>query len=409
MNIQNKPFDQNLNTNSNVSFNDLALQGSLTTPSINTGTLNANNIVGDAITANNTLDASNTLHSINGALGVGVVPYLYGGDAVLQIHGTTGAQLGLTTDPNNTFGSGGAVIRYDETGSQTYIETFGGTNELNFRPAGILRLTLDPTSGTTITGVCTVTTDLTANTLASTTTVTGDTITATNGLSGNTVTSATTIVGNTVVATTSVSGTTVTGTTSMTTPIMNTTSYINIGAGTTHRGDLSFPATDNFRKITFYTTADNNYQFLGFGQSTAQLTYHVNNTGTDHVFYAGTSASARSQLVAIKGNNTSEFNGPLLVTSNSAGDSANVDAVHINYKTGDAVGLIECINYGSGTSLPLQIGAKTIKLNADKVKLPVAASDPSGTPEAGEIYYNTTTSKVMVYDGTAWSALDWAP
>lgn len=449
MNVQNKEFDQELNTTSNVQFNDLTLQD-LTCETLVTPTVTAQTITADDITANTTLAASNTLWTVSGAVGVGVVPYTYGGDAVLQIHGTTGSQLGLTTDPNNTFGSGGAVLRYDETGSQTYLETFGGTNEINFRPGGLLRLTLDASTGTLITGPCDVTTTLTTNalgvttdittdtltatgaigglSLAATNGITADTVTATNGISGNTITSTTTITGNsiastttltadsvtatnavsgnTVVATDSVTGNTVSGTTSISTPILTATNYVNIG-GATHRGDLSFPATDNFRKITFYTTADNDYQFLGFGQDTAQLTYHVNNTGTDHVFYAGTSASARSQLLAIKGNNTSEFSGPLLVTSNSVTDAANVDAVHVNFASG--TGYVQSGNFSSGTYYPLTIRASAITLVADKMKLPVGASDPAGTPVEGEIYYNTTSSQVMVYDGSAWSALDWAP
>lgn len=41
---------------------------------------------------------------------------------------------------------------------------------------------------------------------------------------------------------------------------------------------------------------------------------------------------------------------------------------------------------------------------SDRVKLPVATSDP-GTAEEGDIYFNTTDNKIKVYSGSTWSNL----
>ena len=41
---------------------------------------------------------------------------------------------------------------------------------------------------------------------------------------------------------------------------------------------------------------------------------------------------------------------------------------------------------------------------SDRIKLPVGTSDP-GTAEAGDIYLNTTSSKIRVYNGSTWSNL----
>ena len=45
------------------------------------------------------------------------------------------------------------------------------------------------------------------------------------------------------------------------------------------------------------------------------------------------------------------------------------------------------------------------KFRGDRTKLPTRTTDPS-TAEAGDLFYNTDTNKVRVYDGSAWSDLN---
>tara|TARA_B100000900_G_scaffold360923_1_gene333313 strand:- start:610 stop:780 length:171 start_codon:yes stop_codon:yes gene_type:complete len=56
--------------------------------------------------------------------------------------------------------------------------------------------------------------------------------------------------------------------------------------------------------------------------------------------------------------------------------------------------------------MPLISGISTTGTNfkSDRVKLPVNVSDPASAA-AGDIYYNTSTNNVRVYDGSTWSNL----
>lgn len=57
----------------------------------------------------------------------------------------------------------------------------------------------------------------------------------------------------------------------------------------------------NSRKISLFTMADNDHQFLGFGTAFGEMRYQVDQITTDHVFYAGTSAASSAELVRITG------------------------------------------------------------------------------------------------------------
>jgi len=55
------------------------------------------------------------------------------------------------------------------------------------------------------------------------------------------------------------------------------------------------------RKIQLWSTANNDYQFYGFGIEGSTLVYSLYDVGDDHVFFAGTSSTARRELARIKG------------------------------------------------------------------------------------------------------------
>jgi hypothetical protein len=56
------------------------------------------------------------------------------------------------------------------------------------------------------------------------------------------------------------------------------------------------------RKISFYTTTDNDHQFTGLGLNGDALRYQISNTAVSHKFYAGTSSTASTELFRIQGN-----------------------------------------------------------------------------------------------------------
>ncbi|MEO7313530.1 MAG: hypothetical protein ABIX01_24315 [Chitinophagaceae bacterium] len=77
----------------------------------------------------------------------------------------------------------------------------------------------------------------------------------------------------------------------------------NVGIGTSSpNAPLQFANSTTNRKIVFYEAANNDHQFNGFGLNPGMLRYQVNNTGDDHVFYAGASSTTSNELLRIKGN-----------------------------------------------------------------------------------------------------------
>jgi len=56
--------------------------------------------------------------------------------------------------------------------------------------------------------------------------------------------------------------------------------------------------------------------------------------------------------------------------------------------------------------MSVQVGTTTGTIfRGDRTKLPTGTTDPS-TAEVGDLFYNTDTNKVRVYDGSAWSDLN---
>ena len=77
----------------------------------------------------------------------------------------------------------------------------------------------------------------------------------------------------------------------------------NVGIGTaTPNGKLAItPSSVGTRKIVLFEGANNDYQFYGFGVEGSTLVYTTYTTSDDHVFFAGTSATSRNELMRIKG------------------------------------------------------------------------------------------------------------
>jgi hypothetical protein len=77
-------------------------------------------------------------------------------------------------------------------------------------------------------------------------------------------------------------------------------SKLGIGVAAPH-GRIHFDNTLENRKIILYETANNLFQFMGFGVTSGVLEYHVNATASEHLFYAAASSSSRNELFRIKG------------------------------------------------------------------------------------------------------------
>jgi hypothetical protein len=110
----------------------------------------------------------------------------------------------------------------------------------------------------------------------------------------------------------------------------------NVGIGTTSpNAPLQFATSTATRKIVLYEGANNNYQFYGFGVESATLVYSTYTTGDDHVFFAGTGASSRSELMRIKGS------GNVGVGTTSPVEKLEVNGTNVSvavYDNGMAVG-----------------------------------------------------------------------
>ncbi|HQQ95534.1 MAG TPA: hypothetical protein PLQ93_13350 [Bacteroidia bacterium] len=77
----------------------------------------------------------------------------------------------------------------------------------------------------------------------------------------------------------------------------------NIAIGTTSaNAPLQFANGIQNRKVVLWDNSNNDHQFYGFGINNSTLRYQVDVTGSDHVFYAGTSSSTSNELFRIKGN-----------------------------------------------------------------------------------------------------------
>lgn len=60
--------------------------------------------------------------------------------------------------------------------------------------------------------------------------------------------------------------------------------------------------TTQNKVISLYDTTNNAHQFMGLGVNSSALRYQVDDTGSSHIFYAGTGVSTSSELMRIQGN-----------------------------------------------------------------------------------------------------------
>lgn len=75
-----------------------------------------------------------------------------------------------------------------------------------------------------------------------------------------------------------------------------------VGIGTAApNAQLELGPTVANRKIVLYGSFNNDNQFYGFGVNSGVMRYQADVTATDHVFYAGTSATTSNELMRIKG------------------------------------------------------------------------------------------------------------
>jgi len=75
-----------------------------------------------------------------------------------------------------------------------------------------------------------------------------------------------------------------------------------VGIGTiAPNAPLQFASNTASRKIVMYESANNDHQFFGFGINPSAQRYQVGDTNSDHIFFAGTSATASNELMRIKG------------------------------------------------------------------------------------------------------------
>lgn len=81
---------------------------------------------------------------------------------------------------------------------------------------------------------------------------------------------------------------------------INSNGFVGIGT-TTANAPLQFANTIVNRKVVLWDGTNNDHQFYGFGINSGVLRYQVDSTASAHVFYAGTSTTASSELMRITG------------------------------------------------------------------------------------------------------------
>jgi ribosomal protein L31 len=75
---------------------------------------------------------------------------------------------------------------------------------------------------------------------------------------------------------------------------------VGIGNPNPH-APLQFANTSDQRKLVLYETANNDHQFIGFGNDADGLKYQIDSSTSSHRFYSGINASSSKELMRIKG------------------------------------------------------------------------------------------------------------
>ena len=122
------------------------------------------------------------------------------------------------------------------------------------------------------------------------------------------------------------------------------------------------------RKIQLWSTANNDYQFYGFGIEGSTLVYSLYDVGDDHVFFAGTSSTARRELARIKG-----------------------------------TGGLKLTQYGSGSFTGTTAYTLAVDSSGNVIETTDGGGDISGSGVAGEVAYFTGTKTIANNAGMSFS------
>lgn len=83
--------------------------------------------------------------------------------------------------------------------------------------------------------------------------------------------------------------------------VLNQSGLLGIGVEAP-TGMIHLPNTNSNKKILLYDVTGNQHQYSGIGtESNGSMRYQIQGTGTNHIFYSGTSSSASSELMRITG------------------------------------------------------------------------------------------------------------
>jgi len=146
----------------------------------------------------------------------------------------------------------------------------------------------------------------------------------------------------------------------------------NVGIGnSTPRAPLEFSNSIANRKIVFYTTADNDHQFTGFGLNGDALRFQLGNTTGNFKFYGATSATTSAELFRIQGNGQVAI--PALTTAGILQNSA----------TG-------VVSSTKGTA------NQVLKMNAAGTATEWASESDPNVPQG------TQTGQMQYWNGSAW-------